>query len=226
MLKVAFFGVLGALLCASAAQAGDVIVLGNTETGAVIIRGNFPNGGEADDAVHEAKAERATGWTQLFGDDEKGWGAVACVRHRDGVYFFQINGQKSEAEAIEGARYGAERFIKENGGGVLISSCSPRWNNNGQQIVMTGEEAPEWKEDQGDVVDAVKGVIRKTVAQDHDYKRDCVRPESAPSAKAELRPIGNGTMPLKDTKPVKPSSDWKPAPWCSKKPNTITGVRG
>src|SRR6476659_6258128 len=105
MLRRVSCGVVGALLFATAAQAGDVIVLGNTETGQVIIRGNFPNGQGAEDAVHAAKALRETGWTQLFGDDEPGWGAVACVSHDRQVYFSQVNGQKSEAEAINGAKW-------------------------------------------------------------------------------------------------------------------------
>jgi len=221
-------GVVGALLFATAAQAGDVIVLGNTETGQVIIRGNFPNGQGAEDAVHAAKALRETGWTQLFGDDEPGWGAVACVSHDRQVYFSQVNGQKSEAEAINGAKWEAQRFIQENGGGEIIPLCAPTWNNRGQQIAFGGPAVRNSISD--DVMDAVKGTVRKaaTSRPDRNYQRDCVRPESPASAEAKLRPIGNGTAPLDATQPKKKttSSEWRPAPWCSRKHNTITGVRG
>jgi hypothetical protein len=223
-----FTGVLGASLLATAAQAGVVVVLGNSETGEVIIRGNFPDGSEGEDAAKAAKAQRATGWATLFGDDEPGWGAVACVSHDGQIYFSQVNGQNSEAEAIEGAKWGAQRFIQENGGGEIIPLCAPTWNNRGQQIAFGGPAVRNSVSD--DVMDAVKGTMRKAATShpDRNYKRDCVRPEPPASAVAKLRPIGNGTAPLDATQPQKKSTsnEWQPAPWCSRKRNTITGVRG
>jgi hypothetical protein len=229
MLKQTFYGVLGTLLCATAAQAaGVVVVLGNTETGEVIIRGNFADGTEAETALRDAKAMRKDGWTTLFGDDEPGWGAVVCVKYDQGVYFSQVNGQKSEADAIEGAKFGADRFIKENGGGTIIPLCAPHWYNRGQQIAFGGPA--DLKSVSDDAVDYVKGNVRKvTTNTDRDYKRDCVRPESAPSAEAKLRPIGNGVIPRDVAEPKKKStsSEWKPASWCPKKPTMVSvGVRG
>ena len=227
MLRKIASGLIATLFCATATQAGVVVVLGNTETGEVIIRGNFPNGQEGEDAVHQAKAQRETGWTQLFGNDEPGWGAVACVSHDGQVYFSQVNGQKSEAEAIDGAKWGAERFIKENGGGTLIPLCAPRWNNHGQVIVFGGDGVSVSKDDKStDVMDLVKGTIRKAVTG--DYHKDCVRPEPPATAEAKLRPIGTGTAPLDATQPKKAStsSEWKPASWCPKNKSGAVGKRG
>jgi hypothetical protein len=215
---------------ATAAQAGIVVVLGNSETGQVIIRGNFSDGTEADVALRDAKAMREAGWTSLFADDEPGWGAVVCVKHDQGVYFSQVNGQKTEDDAVEGAKFGAERFIKENGGGTIIPLCASHWNNRGQRIAFGGPV--DQKSASDEAIDYVKGKIRNTgTTTDHDYKRDCLRPEPPATAEAKLKPIGNGTAPLDVTQPKKKSSarapEWKPAPWCPTKPrNTISGVRG
>ena len=231
-MKVAVGVVVAAMMFGSSSSLADVVVLGNTETGAVVIRGNLPDGTEAEEAVQEARGQRPDGWTQLFADDEKGWGAVVCVRHKDGVYFSQVNGQQSEADAIRVAKIGADRFIKEHGKGMFIPLCAPRWNNDGQKIAFGGDGVPEWQEGHSDsgVVDYAKGTIRNAVGAqktDRDYKRDCVRPEPAPSSRGKLGPIGTGVAPLSETqkKPASPADDWKPAAWCPK-PSTVTGVRG
>ena len=221
---------LAIVLCSGSASA-DVVVLANYETGAIVIRGNLPDGSEADEAVQEAKSQRETGWTSLFADDEKGWGAVMCVRHKEGVFFAEANGKKSKGEALQVAKVKADRFIKEQGEGIFIPLCAPAWNNDGQKIAFGGDGVPEWQEqpqhkDSG-VVDFAKGQIRKGVREDNEaqFKRDCVRPEPAPSAGATLKPIGTGAAPLQDTQPKKAAEEWRPAPWCPR-PGGNGGVRG
>lgn len=172
----------------------------------------------------------------LFADDEKGWGAVMCVRHKEGVYFSQANGQKSKGEALQAAKIGADRFIKERGGdGIFIPLCAPAWNNDGQKVAFGGDGVPEWQEHHHEdprVVDHAKAAIRSGLKpQDRNYQRDCVRPEPAPSAEAKLKPIGSTSAPYRHLPPSKPavSSDaWKPAPWCppTRPNNGGGGVRG
>jgi hypothetical protein len=107
----------------------EVFVLGNTQTGHVVIRGNTADA--AEQAHHETKGIHDTGWIQLFGDDVPGWGAVMCVIQGDRYHFFLATGHKSHTDAGALARAAADKFMTANGG-TLVSPCAPRWENKGQ----------------------------------------------------------------------------------------------
>jgi hypothetical protein len=216
-------------LCAAPAVA-DVFVLGNSQTGQVALRGNFPNGAESAEALKVADAEPRQAWTMLLQSDEKGWGAVACVRTKETVYFSVADGQASESDAMREALGGAKMYIQKNGDGILVPNCAPRWDNEGQQIALDGDKVPEWREsDHGsDAMEYIKGTVRSATGAAPDFKRDCVHPQPPSSAEAKLRPIGNGTAPLDATMPKpksepKPKDTWKPQPWCKE---ASSGVRG
>lgn len=202
----------------------EVFVLGNTQTGQVVIRGNRDDAGL--DASREAKGIRETGWVQLFADDTPGWGAISCVKTDKGVQFSLSSGHKTELEAVRLAKAGADKMQLQSGG-VLMFMCAPRWNNYGQPIAfgsdgMNNELQPAEK---AGIVDqalgAVQGSVRKEVTK--DYRRDCVPPPQ--SARAELAPLERGVVQPKDTRP--PARTWKPADWC---PRTLqypaSGKRG
>jgi hypothetical protein len=167
--------ILVALIAVPSVASAELFVMGNNETGAVVIRGNFPNGIEADEAGNGALAQRKTGWTQLLEDDTPGWGAVACVRTKDSVYFSVSNGHKSEGEAMKDAIGGAKLYIQKNGDGILVPNCAPRWNNQGQQIALDASQVPDWKDGSTDdsVMDYAKGAVRKAAGVNPDYDRDC-----------------------------------------------------
>ncbi len=212
-------------LAAAGAQAGEVFVLGNTETGHVVIRGNTAN---AAVQVHdEAKSIRDTGWVQLFGDDARGWGAVSCVAEGGRYHFFLATGHQTEAGAAMLAKAAADRFLASKVG-RLVFMCAPRWNNRGQPLAFGGDgkgspaDPPDSKPTISDIVIGVpQGLIRNQVRK--DYKRDCLPP--AESAKADIRPFAPGTAPAKDVRA--PAVRWKPADWCPPPPSkTTTGTRG
>jgi hypothetical protein len=169
------------------AASADLFVMGNNETGAVVIRGNLPNGAEADEAGSQALAKRKTGWTQLLEDDTPGWGAVACVRTKDEVYFSVANGHKSEGEAMQQAIGGAKLFIQKNGDGILVPNCAPRWNNQGQQISLDADQAPEWKvaDDSPGAIDYAKAAAHKAAGVTPGFNRDCAKPKPAPEEKSD-----------------------------------------
>lgn len=211
-------------LCAASSASAEVFVLGNTQSGHVVIRGNTADA--AEQAHHEAKGIRDTGWVQLFGDDEPGWGAVMCVIHEGRYHFFFATGHKSHTDAGALARAGADRYMAASGGS-LVSPCAPRWENRGQPLAFGGDgfgPPSDMPAREPSVVDVAKGVIRKYgTTPRKDYQRDCVPPPA--SAKAELRPIAPGAAPAKDKRP--PAQTWKPATWCPPpSSNPITGVRG
>ena len=145
--------------------AASVIVLGNYNTGEVVIQGNQPGGSEVERAVALAKGGTNAGWTQIYGpdDDAKGWGALLCVRHAKGVFFAEAIGEVSEAEARRTVEAKAERFLARlvdndtadriemkaswpalaqkalDSGLATKVECAPPWNNQGQQIAFVGK---------------------------------------------------------------------------------------
>lgn len=206
-----------------ASAMAEVFVLGNTQTGHVVIRGNTEDA--AEQAHHEAKGIRDTGWVQLFGDDEPGWGAVMCVIQEKRYHFFFATGHKSHTTAGALARAGADKFMAANGG-VLVSPCAPRWENKGQPLAFGGDgfgPPVDVVPDTG-VTDVVKGLIRQhAIPPKKDYKRDCIAPPQ--SATAEIRPIGPGVAPAKDNRP--PAQTWQRGKWCPlTEPGGNGGVRG
>ncbi len=215
-------------LVLAAPAAAEVFVLGNTQTGHVVIRGNTPDAGL--DANREAKGIRDTGWTMLFGDDAPGWGAVSCVKHAGGVQFSLASGHATELEAVKLARAGAEKIQKQTGGSIMFL-CAPRWNNRGQAIAFGSDGLPdEAGARKPSVVDQAIGKTRAVILQQtrssaprKDYRRDCLPPPEA--ARAELAPLAQGVMQPKDKRP--PAQMWKPAGWCPPSSDKVAiGKRG
>jgi hypothetical protein len=64
------FLVAGIVFVSLSSAHAEVYVLGNTETGQIVIRGNTSDAGMS--AAHEAKDIRQTGWVQLLADDVRG----------------------------------------------------------------------------------------------------------------------------------------------------------
>lgn len=213
-------------LVSSPALAGEVFVLGNTQSGHVVIRGNSVDA--ADQANIAAKAIRPAGWTLLFADDAPGWGAVVCVHHAKGFTFFPATGQPSEVDAIKLSQAAAQKFVATVGGSLVLL-CAPHWNNRGDPIAFgsAGLESMTAAQPEKAVVDraisAAKGMVYRQVSHSQeDYNRYCVAPR--PSAKAELAPIGNGVVRRIDKRP--PPKIWRAADWCPKhEPSATVGIR-
>lgn len=214
-----------AMFCFVSPAVAEVYVLGNTETGHVVIRGNTEDAGML--ANREAKGIRDTGWVMLYGDDALGWGAVSCVKTDKGVQFSLSSGHPSELEAARLAKAGADKVQKETGGSLMFM-CAPRWNNRGQPLAFGSDGVPDDrpKTDVVDnAIDKIQGDIlekNRSTAPKKDYQRDCVPPPDA--GRAELAPIGSGAMQPKDKRP--PAKMWKPAEWCPPRENRSSGIRG
>jgi hypothetical protein len=125
-----------ALLTAAPAFAGEVWVVVNGNTGEVLVAGNS---GEAPDWIRRNSIQRVPeGWSQIFDDDEPGWGAVACARHANGQYYFEIaSGHPTEAQARSLATAAVQQHItRYSPDAKLLPGCGYAWNNSGQRIAL------------------------------------------------------------------------------------------
>jgi hypothetical protein len=130
-----------------------VVVLGNVETGKLLVVSQQPNLKAV--ARAQARTVRPTGWTDLLATREPGYGAAFCVRVNDETRFFVAHGQPSIRDAIREARQQAESYAKAVDAKVQI--CGAPWQSSAPV------ERPE--RDEG-VIDAIRGTIREWVTCD------------------------------------------------------------
>lgn len=100
-----------------------VVVLGNSETGEVLVRRNLDNLVEA--TMIEAQSIRATGWRELLATRDKGWGAVVCVKRDGATEFFVSHPHPTSRAAALAARAAAQPRATQLR--IAASVCAPTW---------------------------------------------------------------------------------------------------
>ena len=114
-----------------------VVVLGNSETGQVLVRRNLPNLVEA--TMVEAQSIRASGWRELLATRDFGWGAVICVTRDGGTEFFLSHPHPTSRAAALAARAAAQPRAAQLK--VAPTVCAAPWQ------AKPGVEAPPTLDD-------------------------------------------------------------------------------
>jgi hypothetical protein len=146
-----------------------VVVMGNTETGKLLVVSNQPHLEAV--AARQASMIRPTGWQTLLVTSEPGFGAAFCVRHGDVTRFFLAHAQPSLKDAISRAREFAAPYAAETTQEARI--CGAPWSAQAGDVPSREEG----------VIDELEDVIRKEVACDRDAKagdanaRHCPKPD-------------------------------------------------
>lgn len=193
--------------------ATGVIVLANSKDGRVVVRGNYPDESEFQQAVAEAREGSDSAWVELSSGSIRGWGAVACVGYSGGVYFGEASGLGSIQEARRVAMSRAELFMQSHPASYRDSSCGLTWNNDGRKLALDGTAIGPWTEPETGLVDYVKGQVRKQVVPgsvpDATELQPCVNPDAATggsSAPEEALQWSDFAPPANASPPCPPGS--------------------
>ncbi|WDF71173.1 hypothetical protein [Novosphingobium sp. KACC 22771] len=146
-----------------------LVVLGNTETGQIVVEKNQPD--LANVALAKAHSRRATGWEELLVTREAGWGVALCVKKPGAVRFFLAHSQPDQRSAVARARDEASAYAAKVK--LPVSVCGAPWNAEADGGGDGGEQEESW-------IDTIKGKIRMMITCD-----PALRPMSSAAIRAE-----------------------------------------
>lgn len=170
-----------ALSAASPEQEPNRIVYwGNTQTGKTVRVFNKVNAEELAEA--HVKAIGGTGWVLLENSTKPGVGVALCKLRYGVWHFYTAHGYPTGKEAVIAAK------VKSNGGGSFCSNA-----------LWKVSETPPAKDPSA--IDYMKGVVRSLTVTPKEEQTSCASSESSGGGKAELKPIGVGTIPVNDGRP-------------------------
>ncbi|RYD67532.1 MAG: hypothetical protein EOP58_02930 [Sphingomonadales bacterium] len=115
-----------------------VVVLGNSETGEVLVRRNQDNLAEA--TMIEAQSIRASGWRELLATRDKGWGAVICLTHDGVTEFFVSHPHPTSRAAAIAARAAVQPKVRRIK--VAPRVCAAPWEAKpGTEAILTLDDS-------------------------------------------------------------------------------------